>query len=198
MSVFRVNLNNTEQGLLDRQPGTAGAIGAQFATSKQRQVYIMGPGKINRLLSDGETFTDCNYYKRYAYPQVELEQAILTVVTDDGSIYSDDSTENTYPKVYDLVCLANSQFADNQADILTDTGGHAVFVQLTNTHASADVAVRLNGVSDAVFTLEAGTTQVFNAGDLAVTLIEVANTASGILETVTVEALCSVKSVCNS
>ena len=40
MSVFRVNLNNGDQGKLDIDP----TAGTQFSTSKQRTVYVMGPG----------------------------------------------------------------------------------------------------------------------------------------------------------
>ncbi len=102
MSVFRVKLNNVDQGRLDLDPSThsAGAgygqLGDAFGVSKQRQVYVMGPKKINRLLSDGETFSDCNYWKRFAYPQVSYEQAIVEVVSDDGSVYSDVEEENTF------------------------------------------------------------------------------------------------------
>src|SRR4051812_36978284 len=101
MSVFKVQLNNTQQGRLDVNMTT----GVQNATSIQRTVYIMGPGKTNRPLKDGDTFTDCNYYKRYCYPQVSLDKAILTLVTDDGSIYSDVSQENTFLKTYSLSLL---------------------------------------------------------------------------------------------
>ena len=51
MSVFRVNLNNADQGKLDIDP----TAGTQFSTSKQRTVYVMGPGRINRKLVDGTT-----------------------------------------------------------------------------------------------------------------------------------------------
>lgn len=192
MSVFRVKLNNTQQGLLDKQP-----TGAQFATSQQRQVYVMGPNRINRLLNDGDTFTDCNYWKRFAYPQVSLEQAFIEVVTDDGSVYSDNASENVYPKVYTVTCAAGSTFTANVADILGDLGGYAVFTQITNTHASQDVQIRLNGKTTAVFTLQNNTSQVFNAGDLSISKVEVDNSASGAVEVV-VEILCSVKSVATS
>lgn len=192
MSVFRVKLNNTEQGLLDRQP-----LGTQFATSIQRQVYVMGPNRINRLLRDGETFTDCNYWKRFAYPQSPLNEAFIEVVTDDGSVYSDyDASENVYPKVYSLTCDGGSSWTDNVADILGDTGGFAVFCQVTNQD-SGSVQVRLNGKATAVFTLAGNTSQVFNAGDLTISKVEVDNSASGASEVV-VEILCSVKSVATS
>ncbi len=206
MSVFRVKLNSQEQGLLDRQPTADPKLAAgQMATSLQRQVYVMGPNKVNRLLSDGETFTDCNYWKRFAPYHAtnnpagcDLVHAFIEIVTDDGSVYSDIPGENTYPRVYNLSCGAGSGYTDNVADVLGDTGGYAVFAQLTNSHATQAVSVRLNGNTDAVFTLSATEVQIFNAGDLAISKIEVANNESGAAGPVVVEILLSVKSICNS
>ena len=203
MSVFTVNLNTTAQGTLDTHPTT----GAQNDPSIQRQVYIMGPNKVNRLLSDGESFTDCNYYKRFCpYDATTnpygcaLENAILTLTTDDGSIYSDVPSENTYPLVEDLSIVAGTTYTDtgNYVDILGTTGGYAVFAQLTNTHATQDVQVRLNGATTAIFTLEAASTQVFNAGDLSISKIEIDNSTSGAVGPVAVQIVLSVRSVCNS
>jgi hypothetical protein len=190
MSVFQVQLNNSKQGLLDVDPAT----GAQENPSIQRTIYVAGPNKINRELADGATFTDCNYWKRFAYPQVPLDQAIVTVLSDDGSIYSDVASENTFPAVYSTTCAAGSSYAANTIDIIGDTGSYAVFTQLKNT-SSDDVTVKLNGLSTAVFTLDGNTTQIFNNGDLTLTSIAFAN-ATG--NPVTVETILSVKSVCNS
>lgn len=193
MSVFIVRLQNTEQGTLDRNAVT----GAQMNPSKQRTVYVMGPNRINRLLADGETFTDCNYWKRFAYPQVPLDEAFIYVETDDNSVYSDVPEENVYPKVYSKTCAAGSGYAANTADILGDTGSYASFCQITNTHASQDVTIRLNGLSGAVFTLQANTAQVFNTGDLTVSKVEIANPTSG-GDAVLVEIICSVRTQINS
>ena len=190
MSVFQVKLNNSKQGLLDIDPAT----GSQENPSIQRTMYVPGPNKINRELQDGATFTDCNYWKRFAYPQVSLEQAIVTVVTDDGSIWSDVESENTFPAVYSTTCAAGSSYAANTIDIIGDTGSYAVFTQLKNT-SSDDVTVKLNGLSSAIFTLDANSTQIFNNGDLTLTSIAFAN-ASG--SSVIVETILSVKSSCNS
>ena len=102
MSVFRVKLSNIDQGTLDLDPSsntstTYGQLGEAFGThnpnsedySRQRSVFVMGPNKINRLMVDGETFSDCNYWKRFAFPQTTHEHALIETVTDDGSIYSD-------------------------------------------------------------------------------------------------------------
>jgi len=198
MSVFRVKLNNTQQGSMDLRfdAGVEGDHGSQFATSLQRTIYVTGPGKTYRKLFDGQTFTDCNYWKRFAYPQVPLSQAFIEVVTDDGSAYSDDYSENTFPKVYNLLVDQGTDYTDNVVDVLGDTGGYAVFVQIANQGSTA-VRCRINGVADAVIDIGAGETQVFNSGDLSVSKLEFVNNVSGGV-TADVQVLLSVKSVCNS
>lgn len=188
MSEFRVKLNNTNQGLMDLKTD-----GSQFAESIQRTIYVAGPGKKYRKLFDGDTFTDCNYWKRFAYPQVPLSEAFIEVVTDDGSVYSDVSEENTFPRVYNIVVASGSEFDNNEADILGDNGGYAAFVQITNK-GSNDVDCRINDVEDAVITIGSGETQVFNSGDLLISKLNFEETDGA----TTVQVLVSVKSACNS
>ena len=192
MSTFKVQINNKYQGKLD----VNGITGVENDPSIQRTVYITGPNKINRLLKDGDEFEDCNYYKRYAFPQCSLEDAIVTVLDDDGSVYSNDPTENTFPKVYNITALASSTYDDNQADILTDTGGVAIFTQITN-NGSNSVQVKLNGLSGAIFSLLNDATQIFNARDLTITKIEIDNSASGSVDA-DIQIIVSVQSGCNS
>lgn len=195
MSVFRVSLQQSVQGNLDLDPTNPNT---ELSPSIQRTIYVTGPNNTYRKLYDGDIFTDCNYWKRFAYPQSSREQAFIEIITDDGSMYSDFSEENTYPKVYDLTVENGTSYSDpsNVADILTDTGGYAVFVQISNQGSTA-VKCRLNGVADAIFDLGPSETQVFNNGDLSVTKLEFANVASGGSDT-DVQVLVSVKSVCNS
>lgn len=189
---------------MDLDPSTATSIsaldhsqlGSQMSPSIQRTIYVTGPGLTWRKLKDGDTFTDCNYWKRFAYPQVGLDEAFIEVVTDDGSVYSDVADENTYPKVYNVSVDAGTDFEDNVVDILGDTGGHAIFVQIAN-QGSTGVRVRLNGVADAVFDLGASETQVFNSGDISVTKLEFLNTVSGGADS-DIQVLLSVRSACNS
>lgn len=159
MSVFRVKLTNDRQGTL--------------SGASQRSAYIMGPNRINRILKDGDTFVDCNYWKRFAYPQVSLENAFIEVIEDDGIQYVDFQKTN-YPKVYDITAEAGSDYTDNSADISQDTGGSAVFAQITNK-GEESVKIKLNNSSDAIFDLSGGHTQVFNAGDVSIGLIQVRN-----------------------
>lgn len=182
MSVFRVRLSNSRQGLLD-------------IYDNQRSAYITGPNRITRKLMDGETFVDCNYWKRFAYPSLSLEEAFIEVVEDDGTIYSDYLENNTYPRVYDISALANSQFEENKVDIMGDTGSFALFTQITNKNESDEVKVRINGMNSAVITLPSGSTQSFDAGELSVGSLEIANDSENQVE---VQILLSIKVVATS
>ena len=192
MSVFKVNLNNLIQGKLDINPAT----GVEFVDSIQRTIYVTGPNRIYRKLNDGDQFTDCNYWKRFAYPQTSYDQAFIEVVTDDGSIYSDIPEENTYPLVYDFTVNNGDVFADHVADIVGDTGYAANFVQIASTDAAGgDVKVKLNGLTGAIFDLKAGDTQVFNYGDLSVTKLNFENTSGS---DQTMQVIVAARSACNS
>jgi hypothetical protein len=204
MSVFRVNLNNVDQGRLDLDPTTAEAnkvtgagLGTPFTVSRQRQVYVMGPNKINRLLNDGETFTDCNYWKKFAYPQVPYNEAFIQVVSDDGSVYSDVPGENTVPVALTETIVAGTSYADNEIDIVATYGGPAVFFQMENQHATDSITVQLNGRDSAIFTLAGQDHQIFNSGDLVISKVAFANTTSGNAD-VTVQLVFSVRSQCTS
>lgn len=175
MSIFKVNLHNAKQGGLD-------------AGSNQRTVYIMGPDQRNRILKDGEVFTDSNYWKRFAYPQTSLENAFIEIIEDDGSIFIDNKKEAIFPKVYDITASANSNFENNKAEISKDTNGIALFAQITNKGAE-DVKFRLNGLNTAIIDLPAGSTQVFNSGDLLINLIEIKNESES---SINIQIVCSI------
>lgn len=204
MSVFTVKLQNPSQGQLDIDPST----GLPFTTSVQRSIYVAGPNRIERKLNDGDVFTDCNYWKRFAYPQLPLDQAFIEVTTDDGSVYSDDSEENTFPLFFGgesaMTISASSAFTDedNIIDILSTYGSYAKFVQIQNLgtagNADQDIKVKLNGSASAIMTLAAGDTQVFNAGDLSVSVIAFQGNDNESADDTDVQVLLSVESVCNS
>jgi len=202
MSVFKVKLQQGAQGALDKNPATMsyGAIAGQglgtpFVTSLQRQVYVMGPNRINRLLKDGDTFTDCNYWKQFAYPQTTLEKAFIEVLTDDGSVYGVAGGDTT-PVVY-AGSLTYGSYVD--IDFVTTDGGPATFCQIENleTTGQADhtLLVTLNGA--ATFSLLPGTSQIFNSGDLAVTTLLIANTTSG-NATTSYQVVAAVAQACES
>jgi len=206
MSVFRVNLR---QGNQSRSCGTSSrgtessngyvcdpAIDSNDYTI-QRKIFAPGPNLISRQLNDGETFTDCNYWKRFvATPNgtSDPDLAFLELVSDDGSVFDDHNpNDSTFPVVESNVVANGSGFgAANLIDIVDTYGAHAVFVQIST---DADITVRLNGSSSADFTLDAAATQVFNAGDLTVTSLDFANSSGG---PAAVQVIMSLRVVCNS
>lgn len=179
MSVFKVQLQNIKQGLLDLDPSTHplaagsaatyGQLGSAFSISKQRQIFVAGPNRSYRLLKDGETFTDCNYWKRFAYPQVAREFAFINVVTDDGSVYSDVPEENTFAA--GSTETLTTDYTDTVVNFVTTYGGPARFLQVQNLDSTAVVNGELNGDTNVTFQLGGGETQIFNQGDLAITLL---------------------------
>jgi len=201
MSVFKVKLNQGVQGDLDVNPAT----GAEFTTSVQRTMYVAGPnGKIREIV-DGTTFTDCNYWKQFAVPADSVNDAFIEVLTDDGSVYSSVASENTYPVVANVTLNSGKTLTSSGSvlDIAGSTGNFASFMQLTNAGAVAsgnNAIVQLNGSSGAIFVLEAGSTQVFNGGDVSISRVAVAPQfpASGAVGDFNIEALYSVVSQCNS
>lgn len=182
MSVFRVKLNNSRQGLLDIH-------------DNQRSAYIMGPNRVNRKLKDGEVFTDCNYWKRFSYPQIPMEEAFIEVIEDDGTVYIDQSTNNTYPRVYNVSAAAGSAFAENKVEIYKESGSFALFAQITNRNVDSDVKIRLNGLDSAIIDLPAGSIQTFNVGEVAIGLLEVENHSENAVE---VQVIVSIKVVSRS
>lgn len=218
MSVFRVKVNNIAQGLLDLDPSTHplaagsgnspasyGDLGEPFgrdfpssgAVSLQRQMWVAGPNGTYRLLKDGETFTDNNYWKRFAYPQIEREFAFIEVLTDDGSVYSDIPEENTFG-VGGAYTLSPSYDATNTIDFVGTHGGPATFLQVQNLEDATGETItgELNGDVNLTFQLSGGESQIFNNGDLAITQIRLKNTdATG---TPVALVLAAVRSVSNS
>jgi hypothetical protein len=198
MSVFKVKLQNIKQGLLDLDPSTHplatgdpasyGVLGNSFTASKQRQIFVAGPKRKYRLLKDGDQFTDCNYWKQFAYPQVALEFAFIEVVTDDGSVYSEVESENTFAK--GATVTLTTSLADTVVDFVATYGGTAKMLMVQNLDNSATVTGELNGDTNVTFTLAHNETQIFNNGDLAITKLRLKSTG-----TTQASWLASIKSV---
>jgi hypothetical protein len=197
MSVFQVKLQNVKQGLLDIDPSTDssttyGMVGSAFTTSKQRQIFVAGPNRTYRLLRDGMTFTDCNYWKRFAYPQVSYEAAFINVVSDDGSIFSDIPEENVYVK--GATVTLSTSFSDTVIDFVTTYGAPAKFLSVQNLDGSIKIVGELNGDTNVTFTVLAGDTMMFNQGDMVITMLRLKG-ASG---TPSASWVASIQSTCNS
>lgn len=197
MSVFKVKLNNVKQGLMDLDPSTDssetyGSLGTAFTTSKQRTIYVAGPNRKYRLLKDGDTFTDCNYWKQFAYPQTTYEAAFIQVLTDDGSVYSEIADENV--TTVGATATLSTSYTDNVIDFVTTYGGPAKFLQVQNLDGSIKITGQLNGDSNITFTLAAGETMIFNNGDLRITLLKLKSASA----TPSASWIAAIKSTCNS
>lgn len=184
MSVFRVKMNQRND-LLDHS-----LVGGY---SIQRTVYVMGPGKVNRLLTDGQTFTDCNYWQKFVYSATNPD-GFLELVTDDGGTWIEGVGETGGAVSYTLGYAGQGYTnAGNTADIATDYGAAAVYTQIVNTSTAGGTntayPVRLNG--SAVFTLEVGQTLIFDTNDMRITKVEV--DATGAAASNEVQLFCTVK-----
>lgn len=178
MSVFVVQLTNVAQGLLDTN-------GQSTGVSIQRGVWIMGPNKVNRLLLDGATFTDSNYWKRYAYPQVPQDQAIVSVVTDDGSVWADNPPNaRTFPVSSSFTCTS-AYSATNTIDYLGTYGSYASYVQISASGAAA--TCRINGSVE--ITISTTASQIFNPGDLDISKLEFKGTGATVTVFATVASV---------
>jgi len=179
--------------------GTYGQLGVPFgadntnsgAASIQRQIFAAGPNRTYRLLVDGSTFTDCNYWKRFSYPTVAQEFAFIETVTDDGSVYSDIPSENTFAA--GATETLDTDLSGTVIDFVTTYGGPARFLQVQNLD-STGITGELNGDTNVTFTLSTSETQIFNQGDLSITMLRLA-TDSG---TSSASWIASIRSTCNS
>lgn len=203
MSVFKVQLQNINQGQLDLDPSTHplasgdafatyGQLGSQFAVSKQRQVWVAGPNRRYRLLSDGTTFTDCNYWKQFAYPQCPLDRAFIAVVDDDGSVYSSVAEENLF--TVGATETLSTSLSDTVIDFVTTYGGPAKFLSVQNLDGSIKVTGELNGDTGVTFVIAAGETMMFNQGDAVITMLRLKSASA----TPSASWIASIQSTCNS
>lgn len=190
MSTFRVKLTQgdirTGQGNLDEQALDNG-------TSVQRSIYAMGPNKVNRKLNDGDTFTDCNYWKQFAYPQKAYNEAFIEVVSDDGSVYQP-GFQSTFVKAYAKTISNGTTHTteNNIIDVLSDTGSYGIWATISSNE---DITIRINGNSASDFVVEGDVPFTFNNGDVLFSKITIANASGG---NATVSVIFGVNAVCNS
>jgi hypothetical protein len=187
LHLFKVKLNQGPQGTLDINPAT----GLEFTTSVQRTMYVAGPNGKIREIADGTTFTDCNYWKRFAVPAVSSDDAFIEVLTDDGSIYSDIPSENNYPVVTSVTVHADEVFADNVIDIAGATGSY--IVDYTGFTSSAPYNTYDNGFTFSTsISLSYGTSGVIYKDKLKDLLIDsISDNRDGIMDIMDSEMIIS-------
>jgi hypothetical protein len=193
MSVFKVDLNNQYQGYLDLDPKTGIGFEASSGNpSVQRSVYLAGPNGGVMEMKDGATFTDSNYWKRFAYPQVPASQAFITVLTDDGSAWSDVPSENVFPQVFTGTASSGTTTLVDFTN--SGTASFAQFAQITNNGAGA-LSVSLNALSSAAFPLANGATQIFSAGDVNLGALGLTTASGSASSTANYQVIASIRSI---
>lgn len=167
MSDFIVRLQPTNRG-----SGFASDPSCLNGISCQRTITVQGPNGVNRVLSDGETFTSTNYWKKFAPisqgGESTDENAIVHIINDDGSVWnSHNSSFNKFARVHNLTIEAGTTYTSpgNLINVLATYSGISTFTQITTDE---NISIKLNNNNNANFSLLAGT-QVFDNGDLPIT-----------------------------
>lgn len=199
MSTFQVKLQQSTAVFGRSGQGNLDENALHNGTSVQRTIYVMGPNKVNRKLKDGDTFTDCNYWKRFA-PVSEggsmaEADAFIHIVSDDGSVYQDgDVAASNFVKSYTKTIVDSTTFTatNNILNVLGDTGGRGVWATISTNH---DLTVRVNGSSASDFVVSGGSPFTFNNGDILIEKLAFDN-ASGTNAALAV--VVGVHSICRS
>lgn len=194
--MWTVTVINPNQFSLNNSIGNGAYVSGGYwsSVSIQRTMYCPGPHLTNRVLNDGETFQDCNYWKQFTLPVAGPQAAFIEVVEDDGIPFSY-YQETFIPRVYNLTVLNGSDFADNLVDFMADYGVPASSATVTVT--GEDVLMQINGMTSADYPLAAGSGIEFNPGELQITSLAFANVVSG-GASANVIVLASIPSVCTS
>jgi hypothetical protein len=113
---------------------------------------------------DGDTFTDCNYWKRFAYPQVAQNQKpslrpLPTTVPVWSDVASGKTPTRRFYNMQVIDCSAATSPTTRSTILLAILAIRRQSCRLP-TKVSTAVRVRVNGVADAAFDLGAGETQV--------------------------------------
>lgn len=195
-STFTVTVVDVDHFALNGSVGNGSYTsgGNWSAVSVQRTIYVDGPNLVKRELNDGQLFTDCNYWKQFAYPQISIDQAFIEVVTDDG-IPFDYNSQTSIPKVYSLTVANGTGFATNVRDILGTFGVAANSASVSVT--GANVVMRINNDPGADYPIVSGGSVEFSSGEVQISSLAFSNLVSG-GSTATVLILFTLPSKCNT
>lgn len=182
MSVFRVNTNQSSRQDVSvghvLRPHVYGetSLSGDNRFTPDEYVVQTDPKGVLRTFKNGEVFTDNNYWKRFAYPQMSLDSAFIEVLEDDGSVYSDeDGSSDVVSEDFDN--LTEDYSDENTLDFEKEHGDTAGFLQIVNTSNSLAVTVEVNGKG--TFDIPAGDVQIFNKGDLSVRKLRFKSASAG-------------------
>jgi len=166
MSTFQVILAKFERGTTSRE-----AFGQQTVSLPTPQ------NKGERTFKDREVFEGSNYWKKYCSPSMPQKDAFLIIVEDDGTIYSEDDSENNQPFIVTKKVAAGSSYNDegNEIDLMKEQGTFATFVLIRNKNSSQEVNVKINGSKNAILELDGNDEISFDKGDIPISKLNFDN-----------------------
>ena len=163
MSTFQVMLAK-----LDRTTTSADAFGQQSVSLEPPQGGV-------KTFKDREVFEGSNYWKKYCFPI--MQNPFLAIIEDDGTIYSEDDSENNQPFIVTKKVAAGSSYDDegNEIDLMKEQGTFATFVLIRNKNASQEVNVKINGSKNAILELDGNDEISFDKGDIPISKLNFDN-----------------------
>ena len=166
MSIFQVTLAKVV-------PGTTSAE----AFGQQSVNLPMPKGQGEKIFKDREVFEGSNYWKKYCVPSMSQEDAFLVIIEDDGTIYSEDDSENNQPFIVTKKVAAGSSYDDegNEVDLMKEQGTFATFVLIRNKNSSQEVNVKINGSKNAILELDGNDEISFDKGDIPISKLNFDN-----------------------
>ena len=154
-------------------PGTTSAE----AFGQQSVNLPMPQGQGEKIFKDREVFEGSNYWKKYCVPSMSQEDAFLVIIEDDGTIYSEDDSENNQPFIVTKKVAAGSSYDDegNEVDLMKEQGTFATFVLIRNKNSSQEVNVKINGSKNAILELDGNDEISFDKGDIPISKLNFDN-----------------------
>jgi hypothetical protein len=134
-------------------------------------------GQGQRTFKDREVFEGSNYWKRYCSPSMPQKDAYLIIIEDDGTIYSEDDSENNQPFIVTKKVAAGSSYDDegNEIDLMKEQGTFATFVLIRNKNSSQEINVKINGSKNAILELDGNDEISFDKGDIPISKLNFDN-----------------------
>ena len=166
MSIFQVILAKFERGTTSRE-----AFGQQSVSLPTPQ------NQGERTFKDREVFEGSNYCKKYCTPSMSQADAFLVIIEDDGTIYSEDDSENNQPFIVTKKVAVGSSYNDegNEIDLMKEQGTFATFVLIRNKNASQEINVKINGSKNAILELDGNDEISFDKGDIPISKLNFDN-----------------------
>ena len=106
-----------------------------------------------------------------------MPDPFLIIIEDDGTIYSEDDSENNQPFIATKKIAAGSSYDDegNEIDLMKEQGTFATFVLIRNKNASQEVNVKINGSKNAILELDGNDEISFDKGDIPISKLNFDN-----------------------